>query len=96
MATALGMPERLHMLLQLIECPFCLNYSQDPRFLSCRHIYCYKCLKDYHEKGNHGNALCCSQRRDVTTLYQGWACLGVYPLDMPRTPYRASEGKRSQ
>ena len=21
---------------------------------------------------------------------------GVYPLDMPRTPYRASEGKRSQ
>ena len=25
-----------------------------------------------------------------------WACLGVYPVDMPRTPYRASEGKRSQ
>ena len=25
-----------------------------------------------------------------------WACLGIYPLDMPRTPYRASEGKRSQ
>ena len=25
-----------------------------------------------------------------------WAYLGVYPLDMPRTPYRASEGKRSQ
>ena len=25
-----------------------------------------------------------------------WACLEVYPLDMPRTPYRASEGKRSQ
>ena len=23
-----------------------------------------------------------------------WACLGVYPLDMPRTPYRTSEGKR--
>ena len=22
--------------------------------------------------------------------------LGVHPLDMPRTPYRASEGKRSQ
>ena len=21
-----------------------------------------------------------------------WACLGVDPLDMPRTPYRASEG----
>ena len=25
-----------------------------------------------------------------------WACLGVDPLDMPRTPYRASEEKRSQ
>ena len=25
-----------------------------------------------------------------------WACLGVDPLDMPRTPYRASEAKRSQ
>ena len=25
-----------------------------------------------------------------------WPCLGVYPLDMPRTPYRASEGKSSQ
>ena len=25
-----------------------------------------------------------------------WACLGVDPLYMPRTPYRASEGKRSQ
>ena len=24
------------------------------------------------------------------------ACLGVDPLDMPRTPYRASEGKRFQ
>ena len=21
---------------------------------------------------------------------------GIYPLDMPRTPYRASEGKRSR
>ena len=25
-----------------------------------------------------------------------WACLGVDPLDMRRTPYRASKGKRSQ
>ena len=25
-----------------------------------------------------------------------WACLGVDPLDMPRIPYQASEGKRSQ
>ena len=25
-----------------------------------------------------------------------WACLGVDPLDMPRSPYRMSEGKHSQ
>ena len=49
----------------------CLNELQDPRLLSCRHIYCYKCLKDYHKKGNHGNALPCPQCREVTTIYQG-------------------------
>ena len=25
-----------------------------------------------------------------------WACLNLDPLEMPRTPYQASEGKRSQ
>ena len=30
-----------------------------------------------------------------TQVVSGWACLGVDPLDMPRTPYRAREGKRS-
>ena len=25
-----------------------------------------------------------------------WACLGVNPLDMPKTLYQASEGKHSQ
>ena len=71
MATASGMPDRQQRLLLLIECPICLNEQQDPRILSCRHIYCYKCLKDYHEKGNHGNGLSCPQCREVTTLYQG-------------------------
>ena len=71
MATASGMLKRQQRLSQLIECPICLNEQQDPRILSCRHIYCYKCLKDYHEKGNHGNALTCPQCREVTTLYHG-------------------------
>ena len=31
-----------------------------------------------------------------STFKQGvWACLRVNPLDMPRTPYRVSEGKHS-
>ena len=71
MATASGMPDRQQRLLQLIECPICLNELQDPRLLSCQHIYCYKCIKDYHKKGNHGNALPCPQCREGTTLYQG-------------------------
>ena len=71
MATKSGMPNRRQRLLHLIECPICLNEQQDPRLLSCRHIYCYKCLKDYHTKGNHGNSLPCPQCREVTTLYQG-------------------------
>ena len=71
MATASGMPDRQQRLLQLIECPICLHELQDPRLLSCRHIYCYMCLKDYLKKGNHENALPCPQCREVTTLYQG-------------------------
>ena len=71
MATASGMPDRQQRLLQLIECPICLSELQDPRLLSCRHIYCYTCLKDYHQKVNHGNALPCPQCREVTMLYQG-------------------------
>ena len=65
------MPDRQKRLLQLIECPICLNEQQDPRLLSCRHIYCYKCLRDYHEKGKYRNALPCPQCREVTTLNQG-------------------------
>ena len=71
MATNSYVPHKQQRLLQLIECPICLNELQDPRLLSCRHIYCYKCLKDYHKKGNHGNALHCPQCRDVTAIYQG-------------------------
>ena len=71
MATSSSMPDRQQRLLQLIECPICLSEQQDPRILSCRHIYCYKCLKDYHEKGNHGNELPCPQCREETTLNQG-------------------------
>ena len=71
MAAAPGIPDRKKRLLQLIECSICLHELQDPRLLSCRHIYCYKCLKDFHKKGNHGDALPCPQCREATILYQG-------------------------
>ena len=70
MATASGIPDSHQGLIQSIKCTICLNEQHDPRLLSCRHIYCYKCLKDYHEKKNHGNALPCPQCKTVTTLYQ--------------------------
>ena len=71
MATASDMPDRQQRLKKLIECPICLNELQDPRRVSCQHICCYTCLKDYHKKGNYGNALPCPQCREVTKLYQG-------------------------
>ena len=72
MATASSMPipYRQQRLLQLL-CPLCLNLLQDPRLLSCQHIYCYKCLKEYHRMGNHGNALFCPQCEGVITLHKG-------------------------
>ena len=39
------------------------------------------------------SALNCTARPKCPAV---WACLRLDPLDMPRTPYRASEGKRSQ
>ena len=58
-------------LLQLIECPICLVQLQDPRLMSCGHILCYKCLKNYSEKGDHCDKLPCPMCRKVPSLYEG-------------------------
>ena len=71
MAAASEMSDGQQRLQKLIECPMCLNELRDPRLLSCRHIYCYKCLTDYNKKRNHGNSLSCPQCREVTPLYKG-------------------------
>ena len=71
MATASDMPDRQQRLEKLIQCPICLNELNHPRLVSCRLIYCYKCLKAYQKKGKYGIALPCPQCREVTTLYQG-------------------------
>ena len=46
-------------------------------------------LSNVHIVVNYNNTLL----YQMCVLY--FFCLGVDPLDMPRTPYRASEGKRS-
>ena len=58
-------------LLQLIECPICLNELEEPRLLSCRHTLCYKCANDYNKKCGFDSQLPCPLCRQVTHLYQG-------------------------
>ena len=71
MAVNITVPDKQQRLLQLIECPVCLNELQDPRMLSCRHTLCYKCVKDYTEKNQYDKELPCPVCREVTTLYEG-------------------------
>ena len=49
--------------------------------------------KDSGAKCHGVSALNCTAKPKSPAV---WAYLGVDPLDMPRTPYRASGGKRSQ
>ena len=71
MATGGSNTKKQHRLLQLIECPICLNEMNDPRLLSCRHALFHKCLKDYTEKGDYVDKLRCPVCRQITLLYQG-------------------------
>ena len=63
--------DKQQRLLQLIECPVCLNELQDPRLLSCRHALCHMCLKDYKDKNKYNKNLPCPVCRELTTLYEG-------------------------
>ena len=65
------LPKKQQRLLQLIECPVCLNELQDPRMLSCRHALCYTCVKDYTQKNKYEEELPCPVCREVTALYEG-------------------------
>ena len=71
MASSVTPPDKQQRLLQLIECPVCLNELKDPRMLSCRHTLCYKCVKDYTEKNKYDKELPCPVCREVTTLFAG-------------------------
>ena len=71
MATGGGVVRKKERLLQLIECPVCLNEQQDPRLLSCRHALCYTCAKDYTEKNKYDKELPCPVCREVTNLFEG-------------------------
>ena len=71
MAENMSLPKKQQRLLQLIECPVCLNELQDPRLLSCRHALCYTCVKDYTEKNKYDKELPCPVCREVTILYEG-------------------------
>ena len=67
-------------LLPVCQCLSTINRLSDPRIAELREM-------------PRVSSLNCTAKLKSPAV---WACLGVYPLDMPRTPYRASEGKRSQ
>ena len=71
----------------------CLVFAEYKTFLNFFDFHnCCKKIKEILVV--HGvSALHCTARPNSPAVS---ACLGVDPLDMPRTPYRASEGKRSQ
>ena len=71
MASNVTPPDKQQRLLQLIECSVCLNELQDPRMLSCRHILCFKCVKDYTDKNKYDKELPCPVCREVTPLFEG-------------------------
>ena len=58
-------------LLQLMECPICLDQLGDPRLLCCGHILCYMCVNSYSEKGGYSDKLPCPVCRKETGLYEG-------------------------
>ena len=48
-----------------------LNELNDPRLLSCGHVLCHKCLKDYVEKAGHRDRLPCPMCHGLTSLHEG-------------------------
>ena len=71
MASAKHVLNTQQKLLQLLDSAVCLNQLNDPRLLSCGHVLCRKCLKDYVEKAGHRDRLPCPMCRGLTPLYEG-------------------------
>jgi tripartite motif-containing protein 2/3 len=38
------------MITQENKCPICLKLFNDPRWIPCKHIYCYKCIPRLHRR----------------------------------------------
>ena len=85
-----------HLLYLLLQHSLYIQPQSDCHNLVCKRLsYTSQgcCLKSVFGIMNTSFLLITPLRKADLSV---WACLGVNPLDMPRNPYWASEGKHSQ
>jgi hypothetical protein len=66
-------PTKSTLLLELLECPICMNRYEDPHVLPCQHTFCSSCLKVLKTTSSHPdpNVLQCPICREIHTLKNG-------------------------
>ena len=71
MATPTAATEQaLKKLEDQLTCAICLDCYQDPKLLSCFHVFCCKCLQPLSRPGAQGPTVQCPNCRQPTTLPQ--------------------------
>ena len=71
MATPTAATEQaLKKLEDQLTCAICLDRYQDPKLLSCFHVFCCKCLQPLAVQGAQGQTVQCPNCRQPTTLPQ--------------------------
>ena len=71
MATPTAATEQaLKKLEDQLTCAICLDCYQDPKLLSCFHVFCCKCLQPLARQGAQGLTVQCPNCRQPTTLPQ--------------------------
>ena len=71
MATPTAATEQaLKKLEDQLTCAICLDCYQDPKLLSCFHVFCSKCLQPLARPGAQGPTVQCPNCRQPTTLPQ--------------------------
>ena len=73
MATPTAATEPLKKLEDQLTCAICLECYQDPKLLSCLHVFCCKCLQQLVHQGTQGLTVQCPNCRQVTLLPQSGA-----------------------